>query len=237
MIDIEQLSAKELYELARKKELEEAHQAQMQEQLTELTARREQLIDKHQEALADTDRQIEELNSQRKELLEVHERALTSLDEELARLKAEMTTQKAAARTTTEKPEPVPAGPTAATTSPEDTAVTGEAIHSTPTAGTEPLLSEQEELPPPIEEDGNEQSEEKKKGKDESEQLELLMGHIQKMMKGRSYISEGLMKEKLNFANFKTANLGKFLDTLVRQSRLVRRSGGNYVLGRAAKKK
>ncbi|MCW9089312.1 MAG: hypothetical protein OQK54_07270 [Gammaproteobacteria bacterium] len=236
MVDIAELSAKELYELARKKELKEARQAQMQEQLTELKARREQLIDKHQEALADTERQIEELDNQRKELLEVHERALTSLDEELARLEAEMSTQKATPATT-EKPEPTPAGPTASTPSSDDTTAAVETIRSAPTAGTEPLLPEQEELPPPIGEDVDEHREGKKKGKDESEQLELLMEHLQKMMKGRSYISEGLMKEKLNFANFKTANLGKLLDILVRQSRLVRRSGGNYVLGRAAKKR
>lgn len=238
MVNIEELSAKELYELAKKKEQEEARLVQMQEQLTKLTSQREAVIKKHQEDLAYTDRKIEELRKQRQALVDDHRKALDSLDKELQQLREDCASKKDAVD------KPLAAHPPAAKTQPKPAAATAKPAVKAPPA--------KEKLPPPLEEEvGIEDIDESdldidlgvnldQAGKHKpstEEQLDELMGHILKIMKGRSYISEGLLKEKLNLANFKTATLSKLLDTLVRQTKLVRRSGGNYVLGRAAKKK
>lgn len=251
MVNIEELSAKELYELAKKKEQEEARLVQMQEQLTKLTAQREAVIKKHQEDLAYADRKIEELRNQRQVLLDDHRKALASLDKELQQLREDCASKKAAVN----KPVVASAPLTAAKTQPKPAAPMARPAVKAPPA--------KEELPPPLEEevgiedidesdldidlgvdlgpeDDEPQSSAAQKDKRKpstDEQLDELMGHILKIMKGRSYISETLLKEKLAQANFRPDNLSKLLDTLVRQTRLVRRSGGNYVLGRAAKKK
>lgn len=205
MVNIDELSAKELYELAKQKEREEERLAQMQEQLNELKTRREQLIKRHQEELAYTDRKLEELNAQRREMIESHQKALTALEQELRKAQEQCDTRRAAARAI---PEAKPA-------------------------------LEKEELPPPIAEPDEAPAREtpKAKGKSDGDELEVLMSHIHKIMKGRSYISESLLRERLTQLNFKSPHLSKLLDTLVRQTKLVRRTGGNYVLGKGAKKK
>ena len=69
------------------------------------------------------------------------------------------------------------------------------------------------------------------------EEQNLLMEHMIAFMKGRSYISESLLREKLQVAKFKPAtNLNKLLDALVKEARLVRRNGNNFVLGRVKTK-
>lgn len=221
MVNIEELSAKELYELAKKKEQEEARLNQLQEQITGLQGDREQLIKKYEEELAETDRKIEELNTQRRTMTEGHQKALAMLDHKLKTLSEERQAKKASRESET-PPQ------------------TKEKAPSPDAEVKEPLI--QEELPPPSENEVDEpaprpEKKPKTKGKDEAEELEILLEHLQKMMKGRSYISDSLLREKLRAANFKPANLGKLLDTLVRQAKLVRRSGGNYVLGRVGKKK
>jgi hypothetical protein len=65
------------------------------------------------------------------------------------------------------------------------------------------------------------------------EEMDLLMEHMIAFMKGRSYISESLLREKLQVVKYKPAtNLNKLLDALVKEARLVRRNGNNFVLGR-----
>lgn len=216
MVNIEELSAKELYELAKKKEQEEAKLAQMQQQLTELKSKREQMIRRHEEELAYTDHKIDELTRQRKGMVENHQNELAALDQELRTIQTQCDDKENAARKLEAQ----------------------ESQSSRKTASPQPVI-EKEELPPPV---GNNQvsgagSKEKGKPKDEEDELDIMMEHIIKMMKGRSYISEGLMREKLSLVNFKSPNLRKLLDTLVRQNRLVLRTGGNYVLGKAAKKR
>jgi len=250
MVNIEELSAKELYELAKRKEQEEARLVQMQEQLGKLTAQRETLIKKHQEDLAYADRKIEELRQQRQVLLDDHRKALTSIDRELQQLREDCDSKKAAVKKSAAASPPPPT----AETPPKPAAPVARSAAK--------ALPAKEELPPPLEEkevgiedidesdldlgidlgpedeepEGQPAQEGKRKPSSEA-QLDELMGHILKIMKGRSYISETLLKEKLAQVNCRPENLGKLLDTLVRQTKLVRRSGGNYVLGRAAKKK
>jgi hypothetical protein len=216
MVNLDELSAKELYELAQKKEQEEARLAQMQQQLTELKGKREQMIRRHEEELAYTDQKLDELTRQRKAMIESHQKALAGLDQELKTIQAQCDDKKSAARKLEAE----------------------QASQARNKAAATPVV-EKEELPPPVNNSQGSSSGSKEKGKHigEEEELDLLMEHIIKMMKGRSYISEGLMREKLSIANFKSPNLRKLLDTLVRQKRLVNRSGGNYVLGKGAKKR
>ncbi len=215
MVNIEELSAKELYELAKRKEQEEARLAQMQQQLTELKGKREQMIQRHEEELAYTDQKIDELTRQRKAMVESHQKALAALDQELKTAQTQCDDKKSTAKK-----------------------LEAQASQSSREKTSQPVL-EKEELPPPVDNGPNNGAGAKEKGKpkSEEEELDLMMEHIIKMMKGRSYISEGLMREKLSVADFKSTDLRKLLDTLVRQKRLVLRSGGNYVLGKNAKKR
>lgn len=218
MVNIEELSAKELYELAKKKEQEEARLNQLQEQIKELRGEREQLIKKHEEENAETERKIEELQARRKALSEGHKKALAILDQRLKKLEDERQQSK-------------------------DTRDSAKAANAAVEQEKAKPALEKEDLPPPSEEEPepepakSEAKQPKAKGMSEEEELDLLMEHLQRIMKGRSYISDSLMREKLSAAKFKSPNLSKLLDKLVKQARLVRRSGGNYVLGRVKKKK
>lgn len=226
MVNIEELSAKELYELAKKKEQEEARLAQAREQLKKLEDERGELLRKHQQDLAETDRQIEELKARKERLVDGHQKALAILEKRITSLSEEVDAKKVAASeakqaaTVQKKAETPPA--------------------DKPAEPPKPPLPK-EDLPPPSDEaeepPAQEPERKKEKGRSEAEEMEILLEHLQKIMKGRSYISDSLLREKLQAAKFKPANLSKLLDTLVKQAKLVRRSGGNYVLGRMAKKK
>jgi hypothetical protein len=243
MVNIEQLSAKELYELAKKKEQEEARVAEMQEQLKKLETEREGLIKKHEEELAYTDRQIEELASQRERMIEGHNKALSILEQKLKTLREE--TNKAAAQEPAPAKEEAPKKPEtevakAPAPAKEETQKKPEteAVKApSPAKPKEGMVGE--DLPPPSDDEPEQEVREKAKAKggSEADELNTLMEHMHQIMKGRSYISDSLLREKLQSLKFKPANLSKLLDTLVRQARLVRRSGGNYVLGRKAGKK
>lgn len=212
MVNIEELSAKELFELAKQKEREEARIAQMQEQLGELMVKREQMVKEYQQGLAYTDRQIEELKRQRQVMIENHQKAIASIEVEIKKLRGQCEEKKA-------QKDDLPTMPPAASA-----------------AATSP--ADREDLPPPASESPEEtKGSEKRKKRTEPEELVLLMEHIHKIMKGRTDISESLLREKLTLAKFRATNLSKLLDALVRQSQLGRKSGGNYILGKAAKKR
>ncbi|MGM0593981.1 MAG: hypothetical protein ACQETD_05525 [Pseudomonadota bacterium] len=207
MVNLEELSAKELYELARKKEQEEERLAQVKKQLQQLKAERTEMERKHDEALADLDRQIEELKAQRVSMLESQQKALALVDKRLKALGVE--SEKAASRAEEAKQ-----------------------------ASAAPVQEPSEELPPPLDEpEPEKEPPARSRAARSDEEMETLKEHIRKMMKGRSYISDGLLREKLQAAKFKPTNLGKMLENLTKQGWLIRRSGGNYVLGRASKKK
>lgn len=216
MVNIEELSARELYELAKKKELEETRIAQLQEQLSETIAKRDTMVKEYQQGLAYTDRQIEELKAQRQEMVEKHQKALASIEVELKKLRTRCEERKA--NKTTLPPSIITDSPPAA----------APAVSAPP---------DREDLPPPTVQRTEQRGLETRKKKGEAEELTLLMEQIHKIMKGRTDISESLLREKLNLAKFRPPNLSKLLDALVRQSQLSRKSGGNYVLGKAAKKR
>ena len=238
MVDISQLSAKELYELAKQKEQEEAKFAQMQEKRTKLENEREELLQKHQEDIAVIDRQIEELTVQRERMIGnvnigPRSNGISGVFKGQEITQAEKTSsaeQPAAAKATPVKEEK--ATPSAPIEKKEPPKVKERAQAETK----EGLIGE--DLPPPSEEQGKEHKDENPapKSKGDSDELDILMEYLHQIMKGRSYISDSLLREKLQSLKFKPSNLSKLLDTLVRQAKLVRRSGGNYVLGRMAKK-
>lgn len=237
MVNLEELSAKELYELAKKKEQEEALQEQLLGRINEIKATREQVKITYQEVLKDIDQQLEELGKQRQTVVADHKKELEELNLELEQLiqeveesqealaeassaekeaaqrkeqdeAAEAAASKAAAAKAEAKPAPPPEKPAAAKPA-EKPAPQPAASAKSPAKG--PLSKEEE--------------------------LDLLMEHMVTFMKGRAYISESLLREKLQVAKFKPAtNLNKLLETLVQQARLVRRNGSNYVLGRVKKK-
>lgn len=245
MVNIEQLSAKELYELAKKKEQEEARVAEMQEQLKKLETEREGLIKKHEEELAYTDRQIAELSSQRERMIEGHNKALSILEKKLKTLseeagKAAAPTPAPAKEQAPQKPETAAADVAAPAPAPAKEETQAKAETETAKAAAKPREAiVGEDLPPPSDDEPEQETREKAKAKGsaEADELDVLMEHMHTIMKGRSYISDSLLREKLQSLKFKPANLSKLLDTLVRQARLVRRSGGNYVMGRKAGKK
>ena len=52
------------------------------------------------------------------------------------------------------------------------------------------------------------------------------------LMKGRTDISEGLLKEKLRAKGFAVSNLGKQLEPLLREGKITSRGYGNYTSGK-----
>ncbi len=63
---------------------------------------------------------------------------------------------------------------------------------------------------------------------------EELLPYVREMMLGRTYISEGLLKEQLRSKNVTVNDLHKQLERLVRDGRLASKGSGNYALGRRA---
>lgn len=231
MVKLEELSAKELYELAKKKEQEEALQEQLLGRIKEIQTTREQLKISYEEILKDIDDKIEELASQRQAVIADHKKELEELNQELETLIKEVEeSQVALAEASSAKKEV------------EQRKEQEEEV---------PVLEEVAEQEPPVEKKAEAKPEpkaasstatEKKAATpavnmSKDEELDLLMEHMVTFMKGRSYISESLLREKLQVAKFKPAtNLNKLLETLVQQARLVRRNGNNFVLGRVKPK-
>ena len=85
-IDISKLSAKELFELAQKKEQEETQAAEYQARVEELKGKRENMISEHRNVLLLTDKKIRDMQAQRDGLITNHELALAALDKEIEAL-------------------------------------------------------------------------------------------------------------------------------------------------------
>lgn len=85
-IDLSKLSAKELFELAQKKEQEEQQAAERQGKLDELKKRREAMVAEHKNILLLTDKKIRDMQEQRDKLLADQTTALASIDKEIKAL-------------------------------------------------------------------------------------------------------------------------------------------------------
>jgi DNA repair exonuclease SbcCD ATPase subunit len=233
MVNLEELSAKELYELAKKKEQEEALQEQLLGRINEIKATREQVKITYQEVLKDIDQQLEELGKQRQTVVADHKKELEELNHELEQLIQEVEeSQEALAEASSAEKE-------AAQRKEQDEAAeaaASKAAEAKPAPPPEkPAAAKPAEKPAP--QPAASAKSPAKGPLSKEEELDLLMEHMVTFMKGRAYISESLLREKLQVAKFKPAtNLNKLLETLVQQARLVRRNGSNYVLGRVKKK-
>lgn len=85
-VDISQLSAKELFELAKQKENEEKEESARQAitaLVDELTFKRDELVASQEKELAAADKKIVELTEQRAQLVASHEEALSAIDSEI----------------------------------------------------------------------------------------------------------------------------------------------------------
>lgn len=79
-IDLSKLSAKELFELAQKKEQEEKEDAERQGKLDELKTQRESLLNEHKNVLLLTDKKIRDMQAQREKLIADHENVVAEID-------------------------------------------------------------------------------------------------------------------------------------------------------------
>ncbi|HEX9802714.1 MAG TPA: hypothetical protein VGB35_05620 [Gammaproteobacteria bacterium] len=89
-IDITKLSSKELFELAKQKEKEEQEAGRRAERLAEAKQQLAQLVAKHQEALAASDRAIRELQEKRSRMVAEFEAALAPLELDIQQLERQI---------------------------------------------------------------------------------------------------------------------------------------------------
>lgn len=239
MVNLEELSAKELYELARKKEQEEALQEQLLGRIHELETTREQLKTAYEEELKEIEERLEELAVRRQAAIDKHKDELNALNLELEKLIQEVKESQLAVEQASSAEEEVKQAQLANQHA-EKPEIAPEKEIAEAKAEEEPTPVE--EATPAAEKPAEEPAPTAKPAASKSaimeEEMEVMMQHVTAFMKGRAYISESLMKEKLQAAKFRpSTNFNKLLDTLVKQARLVRRNGNNYVLGRAKGKK
>lgn len=92
LVNIEELSAEELFELAQKKKSEEAdaaRRAAVQERVNEARKRREQIVREFDQALAANDQELQALQKAREQLITRHRAALAVIDKNLSDLEKE----------------------------------------------------------------------------------------------------------------------------------------------------
>lgn len=164
-IDLSKLSAKELYELAQKKEQEEKDLAERQGKLDELKAKRETLAAEQKNILFLTDKKIRDMQEQRDKMAAEQASTLAELDKEIEALGGSVPKQQATA----------PVGAT-----------------------------------------------------DDAK----LKSTIRQIMNKRPYISDSLLKEKLESYGIKPANFHKALEQWVRDGWFDSKGKGNYALGK-----
>ena len=89
-IDITKLSSKELFELAKQKEKEEQEASQRAERLAEAKQQIAQLVARHQEALAASDKAIRELQEKRSRMVAEFEATLAPLELDIQQLERQI---------------------------------------------------------------------------------------------------------------------------------------------------
>lgn len=107
LVNIEDMSAEELFELAnRKKRAEEeaVRRAAALERVGEVRKRREQLLREFEQALAASDKEMQALQKQREQLITKHQAALAVIDKNLAELEQDLPDSEPAAPAKTAAP-------------------------------------------------------------------------------------------------------------------------------------
>lgn len=208
-IDIKNLSSKELFELAKQKEKEEQEAAQRTLRLTEAKRQLAQLVAKHDEALAATDKAISELQEKRDRMVKEFETALAPVELDIQELERKVKADQARA-------EDLPAPP------------------APPTPGAPPTDAPAPSAPPPAAASPATPAAmaEKAAASHEADHSEELLGKIRSIMRNRTYISESLLKEKLKANGFDMSNLKKEMDKLIREGKLEKKGSGNFALGK-----
>jgi outer membrane biosynthesis protein TonB len=240
-IDFSKLSAKELFELALRKEQEEQVQAQRHEQLIELQKQRALLLSAHQVSLAEIERKISELTSQRGKLIAEHEKSMTAIGKEIGEL-----TRKIQETERTEKVKqatPPPAAPKAEPPAPPAPAPVAQPVPvvkaapvtppPAPAAPAAPVVPPAAAAPAPVTEEESAAvgvGPESVTLYDKDELFEI----VREMMRTRSFISHGLLKEQLKAKGYNVPTLSKLVDQLIREGKLASAGGGNYALGKKA---
>lgn len=198
LVNIEDMSAEELFELANRKkqaEQEAAKRAAALERIGEVRKRREQLMREFEQALAANDKEMQALQKQREQLITKHQAALALIDKNLAELEQDIAAGEAAAQ---------PAKAAAPAKAP---------------APATPKVEPAPEKPA-------------RRASDKAEPADELGDLIMEIMAGRQSISESLLKEQLRSRGHSSTDLGKTLERLVREGRLLNRGYGNYAPGK-----
>lgn len=217
-IDLSKLSAKELYELARQKEQEEQQQAALNEELNQLKAQHEELLTGHQQTLGRVDGEISQLQAQRERLINEHDTELAKLNGKIKTTRQQLVQQQTA-------PKPVSTAPAAAAK-----------IETAKPVNPEPATGKKPETTPPTASAKNAAATASPSAAaaaaSAASDIDELFKIIIELMRSREYISDTLLKEKLKGMGHTSANLSKQLEQLVKDKKLIRKSGGSYVLGK-----
>ncbi len=99
-IDLSKLSAKELFELAQKKEQEEQEFAEQKAEISELQAKREAMLNDHKVAMNLAEKKIKEMQAVRDNMVIEHKKELAALDKQLKALEAALPKPKGAFKAT-----------------------------------------------------------------------------------------------------------------------------------------
>ncbi len=203
-VDINNLSSKDLFELAKRKEKVEQEATQRVKRLAEVRKQKAQLIARHEETLAATDKAIRELQEKRTRLVSDFKTALTPIELDIQELERKVKADQVKASSSAPK-ETIPVAPTPLGT-PVKSVPQQAAPASQPKTASSPT--------------------------DAADSSEKLLEKIRKIMQSRSYISESLLKEKLKANGFDTGNLKQDIEKLIRDGKLEKKGPGNYALGK-----
>lgn len=207
-IDVQQLSAKQLFELATQKLHQEQKQAQRAELLArvaELKEAQERLIATHEQALAILDREYLALKQKRDQLVADHQAKLVAIEQQINEITSS---------------EPVPVA--APLLSPAPSVIPSTVAPVAPVA-TSPTVSTPDPFPLPGATPPSRTAPE-----------EGLPAAIVEAMKGRNDISDSLLREKLRVRGYPLGNLNKILEKMVRDGMIASKGGGNYSLKKKA---
>lgn len=215
-IDIKNLSSKELFELAKRKEKEEVEATQRASRLAEVKKQKAQLIARHEDALATADKAIHDLQEKRKRMVAEFEAAMAPIELDIQELERKVKADQARAESQAKGTQPAAAPKIPAPVAPAPRPIAPSAPVATPQAET-----------------GNDTQASKPSPDDqELDSSDELMNRIRRIMGSRSYISESLLKEKLKLNGFDTSDLKKEMDKLIREGRLEKKGIGNFALGK-----
>jgi hypothetical protein len=222
-IDLSKLSAKELFELALRKEQEEQLLVQRQAQLAELQKQRGLLISAHDVALADIERKITELTSQRAKLIVDHEKSMSAIGKEIGELMRQIEAEMAK-----------PAAPTAPAIKPSAAVPPRAATPAAPPPKPAPAPVAPPPPAPAAPAPAASLASEAAMGMITIDDKDELFEKVRELMRTRSFISHSLLKEQLKTKGYNIPNLSKLVDQLIREGKLASAGGGNYALGKKA---